>query len=68
MEDKSIRVVAVVSALPSPGVAGRVVRLSTDNNLYYDNGTSWLPLNYLENRTSDPPSPVTGQMWLRTDL
>lgn len=22
----------------------------------------------IENRTSDPPSPVTGQIWLRTDL
>ena len=22
----------------------------------------------IENRTSDPPSPVNGQIWLRTDL
>jgi hypothetical protein len=22
----------------------------------------------IENRTSDPPSPATGQIWLRTDL
>jgi hypothetical protein len=26
------------------------------------------PINIIENRTSDPGAPVTGQMWLRTDL
>jgi hypothetical protein len=42
-----------------------------------DGATAWNTLPYrfdgsagliIENRTSDPGSPVTGQIWLRTDL
>lgn len=29
---------------------------------------TFVPVGTLENRTSDPASPVTGQMWIRTDL
>jgi hypothetical protein len=29
---------------------------------------TWIPLPVLEGRTSDPVSPVSGQMWLREDL
>lgn len=35
----------VVSGLGSAGTAGRVVRLSTDQNLYFDNGTEWVNLS-----------------------
>ena len=33
---------AVVSTLPAAGTAGRVLCLSTDNSLYYDNGVEWV--------------------------
>lgn len=31
----------VVAALPAAGDVGRLVRLSTDNHIYHDNGSSW---------------------------
>ena len=31
----------VVSSLPAAGSVGRIVRLSTDNHIYHDNGSSW---------------------------
>lgn len=52
---------------PTP-VAG-VSFLETDTGHLYDNdGATWTLRTRLENRTSDPGSPVDGQMWLRTDL
>jgi len=36
--------------------------LAANDQYLYDN------LYILENRTDDPASPVSGQMWLRTDL
>lgn len=45
---------------------GRIlVYVSASGNLeYQDKGLSFV----IENRTSDPGSPVIGQIWLRTDL
>ncbi len=34
----------VVSALPAVGEKGRILFLTTDNTLYYDNGTEWVAL------------------------
>ena len=36
-----IRPVEIVSSLPSPGTAGRIVFLTTDNKLYRDTGSAW---------------------------
>ncbi|HEX7019002.1 MAG TPA: hypothetical protein VF159_03260, partial [Gemmatimonadaceae bacterium] len=36
-----LRPVEVVSALPAPGTAGRVVFLTSDNKLYRDTGSAW---------------------------
>lgn len=38
-----------------------------DGTKYLRDDRTWSPL-IIENRTSDPGSPVTGQVWLRTDL
>jgi hypothetical protein len=35
----------VVSSLPAAGTLGRLVTLSTDGNMYYDNGSSWVALS-----------------------
>jgi hypothetical protein len=34
----------VVSSLPSAGEKGRMLYLSTDDQIYFDNGTSWVPM------------------------
>lgn len=36
--------VEVVAALPSAGEKGRLLFLSTDNQMYFDNGTVWIPM------------------------
>ena len=47
MKDLAYRVVPVVAALPaaSAALAGVVVRLSTDNRVYWCDGTVWVDLN-----------------------
>lgn len=42
----------VVAALPAAGDVGRMVRLSTDNHIYHDNGTSWDDLTEPVNRAA----------------
>ena len=37
------RFVEVKGSLPTVGTQGRVVFLTTDNTLYFDNGTAWFP-------------------------
>lgn len=34
--------VAVVDALPPPGIRGRILFRTTDNTFYGDNGTGWV--------------------------
>lgn len=36
--------VEVVGALPAAGEKGRLLFLSTDNMMYFDNGTTWIPM------------------------
>lgn len=45
-----------VSSLPSPGWAGGVVFLTTDNKVYFHNGSEWIPIN----DTSGLISSITG--------
>lgn len=42
LQGGSVGQIPVVSALPSGQRAGRLVGLSTNGKLYYDNGTSWV--------------------------
>ena len=49
--------------------AGRLWKDSDDLGAYVYDGSSFVKLDpIIENKTSDPTSPVTGQIWLRTDL
>ena len=52
---------------PDEGDDFLVAYVLADHQLYHWDGTNWSIL-VIENRTSDPASPVSGQMWLRTDL
>ena len=59
---------------PVASTAGRLYYV-TDTGIerfYRDTGTAWEDLKEsnirIENRTSDPASPLVGQLWLRTDL
>ena len=49
--------------LPTGGTAGMYLRKNSSTD--YDASFSAL---IIENRTSDPAGPATGQVWLRTDL
>lgn len=40
--EDALKALEIVGALPAAGLAGRMVRLSTDDHLYVDNGIAWL--------------------------
>jgi len=44
-----------------------VAGASNTGKVLRDDGT-WVDSPVIENRTDDPESPVSGQIWLRTDL
>ena len=61
------------TTLPTEAPDGKIVITETSTGPMYASaktglGTTFIIGSILENRTSDPASPVTGQMWFRTDL
>jgi hypothetical protein len=63
-----------VSPLPTSAPAGsdagmqEALRINADRSITASGRIHANGGLVIENRTSDPPSPVTGQIWLRTDL
>ena len=49
---------------------GGILTNSATIGFVYDDASNTISADFLaiENRTSDPSSPITGQIWLRTDL
>jgi hypothetical protein len=67
--------VLYTTTAPNGNISAERNRIALYNNsgafsvwINTDGGTTWQPISVLENRTSDPSSPVTGEMWIRTDV
>lgn len=59
----------VVSSLPTPtsGLAGAILRLSTDNKPYWCNGAAWFDLSapVITVSSSAPGSPALNDLWVQ---
>jgi len=61
---RRIQAMIDLSRVPTGGTTGQVVT-KTATGYGWETPDSLL---VIENRTSDPSSPTTGRLWLRTDL
>lgn len=61
-------VVDTFAELPSNVNEGDRAYAKDVDVFYKRTGSAWVPASALEARTSDPSSPVTGEMWFRSDL
>lgn len=59
--------VPVVSALPTAasGIAGTIMRLSTNNKAYWCTGAAWVALD-ITVASSAPSNPQTNDLWVDT--